>query len=94
LILSAHTYYIENISGECVFTLDWGSCMNQEEQKRAKFTVGDEWYYVEDAVPLLIESPLDSMRCENDDIPIGEAVANNGGRFFVCNLDLLDADWL
>jgi len=66
----------------------------KEEQKRAKITIGDKWYYVENAVPLYIEAPLDSMKCENDDIPIAEAVANNGGRFFVCNIDLLDADWL
>ena len=55
---------------------------------------GSDWHYAEDSTPPFIESPLDSMKYENSDISLDEAVANNGGRFFVCNLDLLDAEWL
>jgi len=69
--------------------------VQEEEQNLSKITVDGEMYYNENAVqPYMIESQLDLIGCENDDIPIGEAVANNGGRFFVCNLDLLDAEWL
>ncbi len=67
----------------------------KEELNLSKISVGGEMYYNEDAIqPYIIESPLDLIGCANDDIPIGEAVANNGGRFCVCNLDLLDAEWL
>jgi hypothetical protein len=67
----------------------------EEERNLSKVTIDGKTYYNEDAIqPYIVESPLDLMRCENNDVPIGEAVANNGGRFFVCNLDLLDAEWL
>jgi len=38
-----------------------------------------------------MESELDSMKYDNDDISIDEAVANNNGHFFVCNANILNA---
>jgi len=35
----------------------------------------------------------DSMKYDNDDISIDEAVANNNGHFFVCNANILNAAW-
>jgi hypothetical protein len=49
---------------------------------------------VEESAPLYpIESELDSMKYDNDDISIGEAVANNNGHFFVCNANILNSTW-
>jgi hypothetical protein len=37
------------------------------------------------------KSKYDSMKRDNDDITLDTAVANNGGKFSVCNLSLLEA---
>jgi hypothetical protein len=36
-----------------------------------------------------MRSSLDSMRLNNSDIGLDDAVKNNGGRFFVCNANIL-----
>jgi hypothetical protein len=46
-----------------------------------------------DALSYFMESELDSMKYDNDDISIEEAVANNNGHFFVCNANILNATW-
>jgi hypothetical protein len=49
---------------------------------------------VEESAPLYpIESGLDFMKYDNDDISIGEAVANNNGHFFICNANILNSTW-
>lgn len=36
------------------------------------------------------KSKYDSMKRDNDDITLDDAVANNDGKFSVCNLSLLE----
>jgi hypothetical protein len=66
---------------------------NEHETAVSALKDGKPFYYPEDYDPPYIESPLDSMRYSNSDISLDEAVANCGGRFFVCNANILNAEW-
>jgi len=48
---------------------------------------------VEDVQPPFIDSELDFMKYDNNDISLDEAVAKSGGHFFVCNASVLNAKW-
>jgi hypothetical protein len=42
---------------------------------------------------IISKSPLDGIKYDNDDIELDSAVEKNGGRFFVCNANVLTAEW-
>lgn len=42
---------------------------------------------------IISKSPLDDMKYDNDDIELDSAVEKNGGQFFVCNTNVLTAEW-
>jgi hypothetical protein len=50
-------------------------------------------YYPEDAVPPLIESPLDSAKYDNDDDSLDDVLSSNGGHFRVSNAAILSSTW-
>jgi hypothetical protein len=39
------------------------------------------------------ESSLDSMKLNNSDVGLDDAIEKNNGHFFVCNADILTEKW-